>query len=745
MPSRGLVIAIESYSQSTDLARAISGATASGEQFFDWLTKVKQLQPGNVYVCADGGNFPGAKRYPTNREAIVDAMVELVSFQDQTQELFVFFSGHGYCFQESLEKRAIDVLVAGDFVSAATSGTKCIKLQEVQEKLWAILGGQHHYYFVDACRTLVHDDEIDPIGLGRRLGHPAQRGRPTKYTFYSTAFGSPAAIKSDFAPALLDGLSWRGTAKGLTQTGDLWVQFPLLCNYVEKRVVTQKMDRNQDGNGAGLIVEITPIPTYTCAIEVRGAGPTDKFEARLGMIGNPQFVQTVPFQGDKHALRFPPGPLELKVYQDNAALTRVEPPESEPLEFFDDCKAIYQKNVMSGLPTAEPPAARVTIAGGANFVLEARNLTFGTTRELTPGAAEELMAGDYLLTLRDQGRLVGRSIENMAPGREMTIGNEPLDEIRESIARKAAHEIKDGAVFFSETLGPIGNRDLGLWLSLMGAAHITKEPRTFSSLGKLALDDVTQHLPNSSGVYTLAAIPSGDPLTVTVGDKPQRARGVKDLVNVFQVTEKTKAGPQLVTVKIGRSEARTFASYSLPNRLTFIVLSPGNRDQLQINQFLLPMYHLTNYYEPLVIEKLRDFPLRAIMTAYLFQLQFARSRAIQPANAEDQEIWDYLLYGKWLDPIMSLLACYEILRRGDEQLKSELRYTVIGNLDKYFPGLPDTDAIASNLGLARRRPAAPPLFREGLLAFPEWEDHLPISSSKLDFNYTWTTWRGLRH
>ena len=174
------------------------------------------------------------------------------------------------------------------------------------------------------------------------------------------------------------------------------------------------------------------------------------------------------------------------------------------------------------------------------------------------------------------------------------------------------------------------------------------------------------------------------------------------------------------------------------------MLSPGNRGQLQINQFLLPMFHLTEYYEPLVIERLyelRERPLRVIMTAYLFQLQFARSREIKPANFDEQKTWDDLLYGKWLDPVMSLLACYEILRRGNEQLKLGLRYTVIPNLDRYFPGLPDTDAIAVSLGLNRKMPAAPPLFREGLLAFPEWEDKLPINSDQLDFNYIWTTWR----
>ena len=267
------------------------------------------------------------------------------------------------------------------------------------------------------------------------------------------------------------------------------------------------MDRNQDGNGAGLIVEIVPIPTYTCTIEVRGATPADKFEARLGMIGNPHFIQTTPFQGNNYALSFTPGSLELKVYQDEKALMRIEPPEQQPLEFFDDCNAVYQKNVTSPRVPPEPLGTKVSIAAAADLYLQAKNLALGTTQELNAGAAEELAPGDYLFTLHERGTPISRSLEKLTPGREISIGDEPLNEIQESITRNAAHGVTEGAVSFSESLGPISNRDLGLWLSLMGVAHITKDPNTFSALGKVKLDDVTAHVPNSSGVYTLAAIP----------------------------------------------------------------------------------------------------------------------------------------------------------------------------------------------------------------------------------------------
>jgi hypothetical protein len=101
-----------------------------------------------------------------------------------------------------------------------------------------------------------------------------------------------------------------------------------------------------------------------------------------------------------------------------------------------------------------------------------------------------------------------------------------------------------------------------------------------------------------------------------------------------------------------------------------------------------------------------------------------------------------LLHGKWFDPVMSLLVCYEILRRGNDPDRLIVRNNVLPNLDQYFGGLPDVAALAAMLGFDRAAPKDPPLFREGLLAFPDWEDDLPIASDKLDFNYTWTAWRG---
>ena len=99
------------------------------------------------------------------------------------------------------------------------------------------------------------------------------------------------------------------------------------------------------------------------------------------------------------------------------------------------------------------------------------------------------------------------------------------------------------------------------------------------------------------------------------------------------------------------------------------------------------------------------------------------------------------MYGKWLDPIMSLIAGYEIIRRGKlESLKENLK-TVIGNLRNYFPGIPDTEVLARLIGLKAKLTGDPPLLMDGVLALEDTEN-LTLPPSKLDYASPWTSWRG---
>lgn len=684
MPPRALIIGIEQYPGAQDLAQTIAGATTSAQQFFDWLIAVKHLSVADIYVCAAGGAFAGANRFGTERETSVDAIEALVAAgQDQTDELFVHFSGHGYGFNESQDRRAVDLLIASDYEKVSRGGIKSLQLQEIQEKLYAILGGAHHYYFIDACRTLIDEDAISPVGLGRVLGRPAQRGRPTKYTLYSTAYGTPAAINSGFGPALIDGLHGTGHAKGFAPTGSLYVMFPLLCSYVQSRIRNQRLDQNKDGTGDGYIVEVLPIPRYVCTIEVQGAGVADTFEATVSVAGNPAMAQKIAFTGASFALPFTPGDFVLQVTSDGTPLSRVDPPAPAPLEFWDNCKATFQAK---GLPAPPAPApARAAEAGAAAT---------------------------------------------------------SLDPVRASIVQGVGGDPQSGVVAFSETLGAITNPELGLWLAIMGASRVVDDPGTFSKMRGLPLADITSLPPDSSAIYVLGASQDATSIDVTIGGKDAGLSPVPRLNGVFHALSQTSAGTALVTIGVGRS-MRTFVSCCLPNRLTLFVWSPGSRGQSIVNQFILPMFHLQDRLGHLARDPfLRPAPLRVVRAAYSLQAQFGRKREIDPSDAEERELWSSLLDGSQVDPILSPLACYEAVRRGDQVLKNKARDAVTPRIEALFPQIPDAAAITALLGISRPMPSAPPLFREGLLAFQEWETRLPMSADRLDFNHIWTAWRG---
>jgi hypothetical protein len=748
MSGRSLIIAIEQYADSLELARQITGATAAAERFWTWVTGDKGVPPENVLVCADGGTFGASRRYATDREHIVDAIADLVAAgQDRTEELFVFFSGHGFCFSESIEKRAVDVLVASDFVSAAASGTKCIRLQEVQEKLYAILGGNHHYYFIDACRTMVGTDDIDPIPLGRKLGRQAQRGKPTKYTLFSTAYGDPAAINSAFASALIDGLKGHGRAKGFTPAGHLFVMFPLLCSYVQQQVRGQRIDQIKEGSGDGFIVQIEPVPEYECAIRIQGADPADTFRARIAQSSDPTIGKDASFQGAVGSLTFRPGDFVLSVFEGDRPLPRRVPPERERLDFFDRCEAIFAKAADTApLAGGPPPAGRGSINHDlpSGVQVRARNLNTGHERTLT-SAEGELPAGDYEFSVRERGSTIQKRMAQVLPSRAARLSfRQTLDPVRDSIIRAVHGNVEDGVVNFSKSLGPISNRDLGLWLTIIGASEIVGDPTTLSELRDLPLDRVDTLREGKGRVYALLAPGESGVRAIKVQGDWVRPRAVKTLTGVYQATVPLRScpGSMLIAIDFGKV-TRTFASYCLPNRVTFFVVADDD-GQLLVHQFLLPARHLVSKLPREVVAAVgpESTPLETMRAAYNMQRQFGRARAIKPPHVEERRAWDDLLHGKWLDPVMSLLASYEVLRRGDDGIKSTLSNVIVPNLERFFPGIPDTAAIAVSLGMDRPQPSAPPLFRDGLLAFPDWEDTLPLPAGRLEFGYIWTTWRG---
>jgi hypothetical protein len=176
-----------------------------------------------------------------------------------------------------------------------------------------------------------------------------------------------------------------------------------------------------------------------------------------------------------------------------------------------------------------------------------------------------------------------------------------------------------------------------------------------------------------------------------------------------------------VSLAVGDRAPTTIASYALPNRATVItVTTSGTR--LDIHQLLLPIRDLQAHLDPDVQQQLPHVPLRAVKFVAQAQRLLSRRRSVAESAGSDE--WEYALYGKWLDPMMAIVACYELIRQG----RAEDLATPLGNLERYFGELPDTS------------PPWPPLVIDGFTAFEA--DSFPIlPQSRLAPGGLWTAWR----
>jgi len=310
MEARALIIAIENYSQAQGLfTQSLEGTLDSASRFYQWLLSEKRVKPESIFLCSDkqiaSGHPPNRPNRGgdagkivlirgSSRSDIVATCLDLIDLgQDDTSELFVFFSGHGLAYRESPWRLALDVLICSDFRNFRDSGAAGIKLDELRVRLCTCLGGTDHYFLIDACRNVVDKSLFQPIGLGISPT-AAQLGTPTVYTLYSVKFGEPAPVNPKFANALITGLHGDGHAKGWVQ-GEMFVKFDLLRDYVKEQVKPRQIDYRQDGDGKGALLQLPAPVTSHCEVVVVDASPEQKFH--LAVTSGPISILATDFSG----------------------------------------------------------------------------------------------------------------------------------------------------------------------------------------------------------------------------------------------------------------------------------------------------------------------------------------------------------------------------------------------------------------------------------------------------------------
>jgi hypothetical protein len=756
MAPRALIIAIQDYPKVEvgGMAKSLPGTLQPGVEFKAWLAekwKAEGVANPQLIFCSEPVQADG---HGATSDDIREALLELkTKGQSATEELYVFFSGHGFSFEEKLGSRA-DILVTSDFRKAALSGQCCLKLDEIIYWLRIHLGPGRHYYFIDSCRNPLGPNEIQPAPL---LPINAQAsGEASTFLLQSTVEGATAAVGDAFPSALLSGLRGRGKAKTWdTEVDDaMFVRYDSLRRYMtSKRAVDQQITSRADGTegeSEAVISVLRPVPLSSCTIEISNAPASLKGDV-LYRRGRAKVPERHALNGNSTVLQLEPDTYLVTVQVQGEAA--VEPGEPVRLDLYEDQTAVFSTSHLeaAAAPVDLQAAANATSAD-VDFVvphqtaLTVRNVLTGETLEVDQSRRARLPPGRYFATFGSatDRKMVRREID-IEPGASVSVN---LAEWRESRPHVSiANQLPSYAVHadgldFSESLhGLVTDPDLDLWLAIVGGGRILGSTGDFSKLAQFPLHDFADEPIGASPIYLLAgfekvdskldiALSRGADVRWSAPTEPAGMTGIREAY--FSAVP----GSWLFSLRVGDQPAYTVATFAMANRAMLVTLTLDDDDRPRVSQYLLPLGHLVGQMPGFVQERLQH-------GQYLRDLRFIAQAG--RAFRKRRDLWkefggaelDDLLYAKWLDPIGSSLAAYEKIRRGQGDRLDQ----VVRNMKKYFAGLPDTAALTKLAGKRALRPNGTPLFIDGLRAFPDYAKLLPLPASHLDFSGIWTAWR----
>jgi len=685
MPPRALIIAIEDYPQAASLATPLKGTNDSATRYYRWLTSLKQVAPGDVWLCAGASLvLPGVRKFGTTRAEVIKAVIDLVAAgKDTTTEFYCFISSHGFCYPTRTAMDPMDIIVCADFVDPSNSGAACFRFQEFQQKLGRWLGGQSHYYFSDACRTQLDEDQIDPVNLGLTL-KITERGVPWISSLFSTSSGDPAAIDSGFGQFLCDGLAGKGHSKGWVDGNEMWVLFELLADFVEHSVPGQTVCAVL-GGGMGKIYKLPAIPLNSCQIIVQNALPTDAFEAQLLLHGLPSVTQS--FIGPSGTLTAPPETYFLTVTHPTSAVVQVKPPASQGIDLFESTTVELQKAsavpLASGpTPASAPmatsvppkpaplPAADVDFGfpgsiptasgGGSELKVDLPPNTTGLLHSVDSGTSVEfnqpfsvnVTRGLYRVDVMEAGRSVSSRMLRIDETTPVTreLKTEAPTQTHSNILKAVSGALGDGRVEFSEQLGSFADWDMGLWLAVLASSRILGPPGTFSKMVDLALETFAALDQGSSCVYLLCGLDDvqGE-IHVAIGESTDRqdwqtANAVQNIAGLFQLRVDVSPGTHYVSIDLPNAPRVTLPLMSFINRVSLVTISRATRASdkdlpaednqqylrhLRIYQHNLPLYRFLEQApvasQPILHDKMN---LRTIRALYIMQSQYCQRHPI---------------------------------------------------------------------------------------------------------------------
>jgi hypothetical protein len=420
---------------------------------------------------------------------------------------------------------------------------------------------------------------------------------------------------------------------------------------------------------------------------------------------------------------------------------------------------------MTGSPEASPKSpvgvVDVVFSPGQQFEglppkwsIQLRNLQSGELIERLGSSTESLAPGKYVAKVLEDGTTAVSKTFQVLPGEKATLdllSRKPTP-FQEAFLKRTISRPEARVADFSETLGPTANWNTQLWLAYLGAAHLFRDAGMYYKLGKIPLASFDDLHEGESGFLVLSAVEGETPQVAlsraeAVDLSPMQE--VQDIPTLYQARLPISEGTALFSIKFGNLTPISYATCALPNRVTLLVISRDGDGPLAVQQFMLVPAELQTHLPPELQWKLLPVSaLKVVKFISLAQQRFAERKSVAPINFDNKQplhamgqIWRTLLDAKWTDPILAIVAMYDIVRQGAAKASPYSVESVLHNLERYFPGIPDV-AVLHRLLLKSSVPiVGTPLFLEGALSSPEATSTMTLSQNRLDFNSVWTSWR----
>ncbi|YCM44589.1 caspase family protein [Verrucomicrobiaceae bacterium 227] len=746
MASRALIIAVQEYPKTTlgMMEKTLPGVIDSAVAFKQWLEQKwleENVAEHHIIFCSEPPQ-PGG--LGASWDEIVSSLEQLQkdSVIASTDELFFYFSGHGFRFERSFGTQS-DVLVASDFESR---GNLCLKLDEIVNWLRSHLGRGKQYFFIDACRNVLDSSQIrvnDTLPW-----NPTINGEASSYVLQSTVSGAPALVASAFASTLLGGLRGESRAKIWSENpaNGMLVRYDSLRTYLKKKLsneqpITSRVD-GEDGETDAIFRRLSPPPESTLKVDLKN------------MVAGQKATLIITRLRDRSTRSLEiTSSLELQVEPDNYLIEitspdlAFQPAGEQEIDLYEAKQELVFEVDPLGLEMSfsPPPTeieADVELQLPDTSHLEIRGIDQEINRTIRNSGTETLPHGRYETTLRaNSGTILRKMTLDLGKGTAKAF--DPVG-IRTSTPHgNILRELNQPGVspWFSESLGGgMDDPDLSLWLTILAGGKIIGSNARFSKLSHFKLHDFSALSPGSSAIYVIAGFESSQrTLKIATGMGPEvewtKTTTPNGLDGIKEGVLTPPQGPAFISLQIDDLESITIASCQLPNRVTLLVLTE-EEDIPVLTQFILPLGHLADELEPRFKNQLTQRNPLADLKFLAQATRAFRHRRKLAGEFSGSELTE-LLDGHWLDPVGAALAAYELARRGDHHLLHQ----IAGHLMRHFPDFPDGPAIARLAG-QEIPPVGVPLFLEGWLPLSRSPEAPPAPNGNLNYRSPITSWLG---